>query len=111
MKIHFHKVLRLKIFVMFCQLRFGLLSTNRKLWTEMFVDSVSYKIRELIPGSDYGVSLQSVLGPDTSRAANRDFSTRKIHNRNAAQILMLVQSDYKSVRSYRPSRIVLPSRE
>ncbi|XP_017261076.1 phosphatidylinositol phosphatase PTPRQ [Kryptolebias marmoratus] len=55
---------------------FGLLSTNRKSWAEMFVESMGYEIRELIPGSDYGVSVQSVLGLDTSQAANKEFSTR-----------------------------------
>ncbi|XP_043980566.1 phosphatidylinositol phosphatase PTPRQ [Gambusia affinis] len=58
------------------KLAFGLLSVDRKLWTGVFVESTSYEIRELIPGSDYGVSIQSVLGSDCSHAANREFSTR-----------------------------------
>ncbi|XP_014873798.1 phosphatidylinositol phosphatase PTPRQ isoform X2 [Poecilia latipinna] len=58
------------------KLAFGLLSVDRKLWTGVFVESTSYEIRELIPGSDYGVSIQSVLGSDSSYAANREFSTR-----------------------------------
>ncbi|XP_008410634.1 phosphatidylinositol phosphatase PTPRQ isoform X3 [Poecilia reticulata] len=58
------------------KLAFGPLSVDRKLWTGVFVESTSYEIRELIPGSDYGVSIQSVLGSDSSHAANREFSTR-----------------------------------
>ncbi|KAF7224525.1 receptor type Q [Nothobranchius furzeri] len=57
------------------KLLFGLLSMDRKWWTEVFVESTGYEIRELIPGSDYGVSVQSVLGSDTSQAVNRDLNT------------------------------------
>ncbi|XP_036006075.1 phosphatidylinositol phosphatase PTPRQ [Fundulus heteroclitus] len=57
------------------KLGFGLLSSDRKSWTEVFVESTSYEIRELIPGTDYGLSVQSVLGSETSYAANREFST------------------------------------
>lgn len=34
---------------------------------------------DLIPGSDYCVSIQSVLGSDASRAIHREFSTRERH--------------------------------
>lgn len=34
---------------------------------------------DLIPGSDYHISVQSVLGSDASRAAHRAFSTRETH--------------------------------
>ncbi|MEQ2257454.1 hypothetical protein ILYODFUR_035002, partial [Ilyodon furcidens] len=57
------------------KLGFGLLSVARKSWTEVFVKSTSYEIGELIPGSDYAVSIQSMLGSDCSHAANREFST------------------------------------
>lgn len=33
----------------------------------------------MIPGSDYCVSIQSVLGSDASRAIRREFSTRERH--------------------------------
>ncbi|XP_070763484.1 phosphatidylinositol phosphatase PTPRQ [Enoplosus armatus] len=58
------------------KLVFGLLSVDRKSWIEVLVRGTSYEIRDLIPGSDYGVSIQSVLGSDTSQAVHRDFSTR-----------------------------------
>ncbi|CAK6951123.1 phosphatidylinositol phosphatase PTPRQ [Scomber scombrus] len=54
----------------------GLLSVGRKLWIEVLVQGTSYEIRDLIPGSDYGISIQSVLGSDTSQAVRREFSTR-----------------------------------
>ncbi|XP_034542203.1 phosphatidylinositol phosphatase PTPRQ [Notolabrus celidotus] len=54
----------------------GLLSVDRKSWMEVLVQITSYEIRNLIPGSDYGVSVQSVLGLDTSKAVHREFSTR-----------------------------------
>ncbi|XP_038124665.1 phosphatidylinositol phosphatase PTPRQ [Cyprinodon tularosa] len=57
------------------KLRFGLLSADRKSWTEVFTESTNYEVRELIPGSAYGVSIQSVLGSDSSHEANREFST------------------------------------
>ncbi|KAM4572267.1 phosphatidylinositol phosphatase PTPRQ-like isoform 3-T3 [Odontesthes bonariensis] len=57
------------------KLLFGLLSVDRKSWTEVLVQSTSYEFRDLIPGSDYGVSIQSVMGSDTSQTANREFST------------------------------------
>ncbi|KAM4554453.1 phosphatidylinositol phosphatase PTPRQ [Fundulus diaphanus] len=57
------------------KLGFGLLSSDRKSWTKVFVESTSYEFTELIPGTDYGVSVQSVLGSETSYAANRKFST------------------------------------
>ncbi|XP_047246635.1 phosphatidylinositol phosphatase PTPRQ [Girardinichthys multiradiatus] len=57
------------------KLGFGLLSVARKSWTEVFVNSTSYEIGELIPGSDYAVSIQSVLGSDCSHAANKEFIT------------------------------------
>ncbi|KAF3688867.1 Phosphatidylinositol phosphatase PTPRQ [Channa argus] len=58
------------------KLVFGLLAVDRKLWNEVLVKSTSYEIRDLIPGSDYGLSIQSVLGSDTSLAVYREFSTR-----------------------------------
>ena len=52
---------------------------DRKSWIEVFVLSTSYEVRDLIPGSDYGVTIQSVLGSDTSQAVHWEFSTRKRH--------------------------------
>lgn len=63
--------------ICFSQLVFGLLSVDRKSWIERLVRGTSYEIRDLIPGSDYGVSIQSVLGSDTSQAVHRELSTRK----------------------------------
>lgn len=70
----------LKIFFCFSQLAFGLLSVDRKSWVEVLVRGTSYEIGDLIPGSDYGVSIQSVLRSDTSEAVHREFSTRKTHS-------------------------------
>ncbi|XP_032379548.1 phosphatidylinositol phosphatase PTPRQ isoform X1 [Etheostoma spectabile] len=58
------------------KLVFGLRSLDRKSWIEVLVQGASYEIRDLIPGSDYGVSIHSVLGSDTSQAVHREFSTR-----------------------------------
>ncbi|XP_078113021.1 phosphatidylinositol phosphatase PTPRQ [Sander vitreus] len=58
------------------KLVFGLRSVDRKSWIEVLVRGARYEIRDLIPGSDYGVSIQSVLGSDTSQAVHREFSTR-----------------------------------
>ncbi|XP_047451818.1 phosphatidylinositol phosphatase PTPRQ, partial [Mugil cephalus] len=59
------------------RLLYGLLSVDRiSGWIEVLVQGTSYEIKDLIPGSDYGVSIQSVLGSDTSQAASREFSTR-----------------------------------
>ncbi|XP_029951736.1 phosphatidylinositol phosphatase PTPRQ [Salarias fasciatus] len=58
------------------RLLFGLLSMNKKSWIKVFVQGTSYEIRDLTPGSDYGVSIQSVLGSDSSQEAHRVFSTR-----------------------------------
>ncbi|KAM8751980.1 phosphatidylinositol phosphatase PTPRQ [Acanthopagrus schlegelii] len=58
------------------KIMFGLLSVDRKSWIKRLVQGASYEIRDLIPGSDYGVSIQSVLGSDTSQAVRREFSTR-----------------------------------
>ncbi|XP_061578770.1 phosphatidylinositol phosphatase PTPRQ [Cololabis saira] len=58
------------------KLLFGLLSLDRKSWIEVLIQSTNYEIRDLIPGSDYGISIQSVLGSDFSRAAEREFTTR-----------------------------------
>ncbi|XP_051239471.1 phosphatidylinositol phosphatase PTPRQ [Dicentrarchus labrax] len=58
------------------KLVFGLLSVDRKSWIEVLVQGTSYEIRDLIPGSDYSVSIQSVLGSDTSQAVHIEFSTR-----------------------------------
>ncbi|XP_068168501.1 phosphatidylinositol phosphatase PTPRQ isoform X2 [Antennarius striatus] len=55
---------------------FGQQSVNRRSWIESFVEGTSYEIKDLIPGSDYGVVIQSVLGSDISEAVQRDFSTR-----------------------------------
>ncbi|XP_040894486.1 phosphatidylinositol phosphatase PTPRQ [Toxotes jaculatrix] len=58
------------------KLVFGLLSVNRKSWIEVLVLGTSYEIKDLIPGSDYSVNIQSVLGSDTSQVVHREFSTR-----------------------------------
>lgn len=65
------------IFCLFSQLAFGLRSVDRKSWSQVFVQSTAYEISDLIPGWDYGVSIQSVLGSDTSQTVSRAFSTRK----------------------------------
>ncbi|XP_026167786.1 phosphatidylinositol phosphatase PTPRQ isoform X3 [Mastacembelus armatus] len=57
------------------KLVFGQLSVDRKSWTEVLVGGTSYEISDLIPGSDYGFIIQSVLGSDTSHAVHREFST------------------------------------
>lgn len=58
---------------------FGLLSVDRKSWIKRLVQGTSYEIRDLIPGSEYGVSIQSVLESDTSQEVHKEFSTRKRH--------------------------------
>ncbi|XP_068458999.1 phosphatidylinositol phosphatase PTPRQ isoform X2 [Clinocottus analis] len=58
------------------KLVFGLRPVDRKLWIKVLVQDARYEIRDLIPGSDYSVSIQSVLGSDTSQAVHREFSTR-----------------------------------
>ncbi|AWP08523.1 putative phosphatidylinositol phosphatase PTPRQ [Scophthalmus maximus] len=58
------------------KLVFGLLSTDKSLWIEVLLLATSYEIRDLIPGSDYGVNIQSVLGSDRSQVVHREFSTR-----------------------------------
>ncbi|XP_056272982.1 phosphatidylinositol phosphatase PTPRQ [Pseudoliparis swirei] len=55
---------------------FGLQSVDRKSWITLLVQDSRYEIRDLIPGSDYSVSIQSVLGSDTSQEVHREFSTR-----------------------------------
>lgn len=55
------------------------MSRDRKSWIEVVVQGTSYEIRDLVPGSDYGISIQSELGSDTSQAVCREFSTRKRH--------------------------------
>ena len=79
LKLGLVKPLKRSLIYSFCfsQLVFGLLSVNRKSWIEVLVRGTSYEIKDLIPGSDYGVSIQSVLGSDTSQAVHREFSTRK----------------------------------
>nr|XP_004553306.2 phosphatidylinositol phosphatase PTPRQ isoform X5 [Maylandia zebra] len=62
--------------VMQYKLLFGLLSVDRKSWTEVLVQGTSCEVKDLIPGSDYGVSVQSVLGSDSSHAVHKRFSTR-----------------------------------
>lgn len=61
------------------QLVFGLLSEGQRSPVERLVQGTSYDITDLIPGSDYRVSVRSVLGSDASRAAHRVFSTRERH--------------------------------
>ncbi|KAM9377392.1 phosphatidylinositol phosphatase PTPRQ [Pholidichthys leucotaenia] len=70
------------------KLIFGLLSMNRMSWTEVLVHDTSYEIGDLIPGSDYGVSIQSILGSDTSQATYREFSTRpaELQTLNLSQV-------------------------
>lgn len=46
----------------------------------MLVQGTRYEIRNFIPGSDYSISVQSVLGSDTSQAVHSEFSTRKRHS-------------------------------
>ncbi|XP_008281722.1 phosphatidylinositol phosphatase PTPRQ [Stegastes partitus] len=58
------------------KLLFGLTSTDRESWGQVAVKGTSFEIRDLIPGSDYGVIIQSVLGSDTSQAAHKELSTR-----------------------------------
>lgn len=66
-------------FICFFQLVFGLLSESGRSPVERLVQGTSYEITDLIPGSDYCVSVQSVLGSDDSRAVHRVFSTRERH--------------------------------
>lgn len=63
----------------FFQIIFGLLSVDRRSWTETLVQSTSFEMRDLTPGTDYGFSIQSVLGSDVSRAVIKELSTRKRH--------------------------------
>ncbi|KAM3838280.1 uncharacterized protein ACN63O_023158, partial [Diretmus argenteus] len=58
------------------KLVFGLLSVDRSSWLEVLVQGTSYEIKDLIPGSDYGVSIHSMMGSDTSQAVHREFNTR-----------------------------------
>ncbi|XP_023131150.3 phosphatidylinositol phosphatase PTPRQ isoform X1 [Amphiprion ocellaris] len=58
------------------KLRFGRTSMNRESWVHVLVKGTSYEIRGLIPGSDYGVSIQSMLGSDASQAVHKEFSAR-----------------------------------
>ncbi|CAJ1056803.1 phosphatidylinositol phosphatase PTPRQ [Xyrichtys novacula] len=58
------------------KLFYGSLSIDRKSWIDVLILGINYEIRNLIPGSDYSVSVQSVLGSDTSQAVHREFSTR-----------------------------------
>lgn len=67
-------------FFFFFQIIFGLLSVDMRSWTEHLVQSTSFEMRDLIPGSDYGISIQSVLGTDVSRAVIKELSTRKRHD-------------------------------
>ncbi|XP_027128956.1 phosphatidylinositol phosphatase PTPRQ [Larimichthys crocea] len=75
------------------KLVFGLQSMDRKSWIEVLVQGTSYEIKDLIPGSDYGISIQSVLGSDTSQAFHREFSTRpagvcalRLNNMNSSSV-------------------------
>lgn len=65
------------LYLAFPQLLFGLLSVDRTSWLEVLVQGTNYEFKDLIPGSDYGVSIQSVLGSDTSQVVDREFSTRE----------------------------------
>lgn len=65
--------------VCFSQLVFGLLSEDRGSPVERLVQGTSYELTDLVPGSDYCVSVQSVLGSDASRAVQRVFSTCEPH--------------------------------
>ncbi|KAM9854760.1 phosphatidylinositol phosphatase PTPRQ [Aulostomus maculatus] len=58
------------------KLTFGLLSSDRKSLSEVTVQGTSFEVRDLIPGSDYCINIQSVRGPDTSPAVSTEFSTR-----------------------------------
>lgn len=61
----------------FLQIIFGLLSVDRKSWIERLVQSPSFEMRDLTPGSDYGISIQTMLGSDVSRAVIKELSTRE----------------------------------
>lgn len=50
---------------------------DKKSWVEQLVQVTSSEIRDLIPGSDYGIGIQSLLGSDTSQEVYREFSTCK----------------------------------
>lgn len=69
-----------KMFFFFFQIIFGLLSVDMRSWSEHLVQSTSFEMRDLTPGSDYGISIQSVLGTDVSRAVIKELSTRKRHD-------------------------------
>ncbi|KAM8891585.1 phosphatidylinositol phosphatase PTPRQ isoform 2-T2 [Spinachia spinachia] len=58
------------------KLVFGPRSVDKKSWVEVLVLDTHYEVRDLIPGSDHCVSLQSLLGSDTSLVVHREFSTR-----------------------------------
>lgn len=62
------------------------MSLEQTSWTEVLLQVTSYEIRDLIPGSDYGISIQSVLGTDISEATKREFSTRKKHQPHRKQL-------------------------
>ncbi|KAM6960599.1 phosphatidylinositol phosphatase PTPRQ [Aplochiton taeniatus] len=49
---------------------------RQQWWHELRVQGTSYEMKDLIPGSDYGLCLQSLLGSDTSLAVHKRFSTR-----------------------------------
>ncbi|XP_067090347.1 phosphatidylinositol phosphatase PTPRQ-like [Osmerus mordax] len=57
------------------KLSFGLVG-NRMLWRELLVQGTSLEIGDLTPGSDYGLSVQTLLGSDSSQPVSRDFYTR-----------------------------------
>ncbi|XP_056138465.1 phosphatidylinositol phosphatase PTPRQ [Lampris incognitus] len=58
------------------KLAYGLSLVDTRSWREILVQGTSYEIKELIPGSDYGIYILSMLGEDTSQAVHREFSTR-----------------------------------
>ena len=70
---------------------FGLLSVDRKSWIKRLVQGTSYEIRDLIPGSEYGVSIQSVLESDTSQEVHKEFSTRKRHLKKKMVLQLLLK--------------------
>lgn len=67
------------IFYFFLKIISGLLSVDRKSWLEHLVNGTSFEMRDLTPGSNYHISIQSVLGSDVSRAVIKELSTRKRH--------------------------------
>uniref|UniRef100_A0AAV2KQG5 Fibronectin type-III domain-containing protein n=1 Tax=Knipowitschia caucasica TaxID=637954 RepID=A0AAV2KQG5_KNICA len=55
---------------------YGMHIVKPTLWESIYVQIPSHEISHLIPGTEYGLSIQSVLGSDLSSAVHRLFSTR-----------------------------------